>query len=133
MGEDRPASLDAPVVTLSKPNAPVTNAGTVHQRKHNPLKGDRKRFSSLKKLNKAQTKSYAERMEEKEERARMKAQESSYKALINNERDEERRKAEQRKKQKEENERKGMVVQKITNTKKLKKLTPKQMRQIIKM
>ncbi len=125
--------MEETTVTLSKPTVAVTNAGTVHQRKHNPLKVDRKRFSSLKKLNKAQTKSYAERMEEKEERARMKAQEESYKALIKAEKEEERRKAEQRKQQKEENERKGMVVQKITNTKKLKKLTPKQMRQIMKM
>lgn len=45
---------------------------------------------------------------------------------------ESKRRAEERKKQKEENERKGEVVQKITNTAKIKKMSKKQLRQLAK-
>jgi hypothetical protein len=123
-----PEKIAAPVTVLSKKTVKVTS-----QRKINPLKTERQRFSSMKKLNKAQVKSYAVRMAEKEERDRMKNEEKELNELLKQEKADERRKAEQRKQQKEENEKKSMVVQKITNTKKLKKLTPKEMRHIMKM
>lgn len=122
----RPDILDRKADILSRSGTSIVT------HRHNPLKSPRKRASSIVKTNKFQAKSYATRMKEKQEFREMKEQENSLKELMRSEKAEERRKAEQRKLQKEENAKKGLVTQKIT-TKALKKLTPKQMKNIMKM
>eukprot|EP00461_Guttulinopsis_vulgaris_P001455 UN01455 len=76
---------------------------------------------------------YEKRRQEKEAYKAMKAQERELLEMEKEEKAEERRRALQRKKQREENEKKGMIYQKITNTRKLKSLTKNQLNSIIKM
>lgn len=98
----------------------------------NPKAGN-KRFSSIVKQSKGNRKSYQQRLREQEELKRVREKSNALKEAHIEELKKERRRIEQRRLQKEENDKKSAVVQRITNTKKLKKLTPKQMRQIIKM
>lgn len=130
-----PESVTSSTRVLSSANPTVLSDGTVAGGRlgTSKWKRERSKFTSMVKLTKSQMMTYEKRMELKKERDAMKEQEASYKALMSTERKDEARRIEQRRKQREENEKKSMITQKITNTKKLKKLTPKQMRQIIKM
>jgi hypothetical protein len=91
------------------------------------------KFSSLKQKTGTVRTSYAVKKAEREAHKEMKRRENELKAILQEEKDEERRKVQQRRKQKEENEKKGMVYQKITNTKKLKRLTKNQMKSVMKL
>lgn len=91
------------------------------------------KFSAMKIKTGTNKTNYAKRREEREEHKEMKRREQELKELLQVEKDEEKRKAIQRKKQREENEKRGMIFQKITNTKKLKRLTKNQMKSIMKM
>ena len=91
------------------------------------------KFSSVKHKMGATRTTYQKKKEEREAHKEMKRKEAELKEILQEEKDEERRKALQRKKQREENEKKGMVFQKITNTKKLKRLTKNQMKSVMKM
>lgn len=77
------------------------------------------------------TPTWEEKNRVREELARAKAEEQTYRELAQAERAEERRRREQRLRAKEAAQRRGMVVQKITNTQKLRKLTPAQMRKLV--
>lgn len=96
-------------------------------------KAQKTKFSASTKKTGLNRANYNKRREEREEHKEMKRKEADLKALLREDKDEERKKAEQRKKQREENEKRGMVTQTITNTKKLKSLSRKQMQQIMRM
>lgn len=96
-------------------------------------KTTKKRFSSMIVLTGKNKQSYEQRRQEREQYKAMKAQEAELIEMEREEKAEERRRALQRKKQREENEKKGLIVQKITNTRKLKKMTKNQLNSIIKM
>jgi rRNA-processing protein CGR1 len=82
---------------------------------------------------KALKKSWKKKEQERAERAAMKELDRTTQAEVAVKRKEDARKREQRRKQKEENKKKSMVVQHINNPAKLKKLSRKQLRSIVKM
>ncbi len=128
---DTPKETTATVV-LSKKKPVMNGSSVMGTAVSGPFKNPQKRFSSVVKT-KGLKKTFAERMALREDQKRIKQKHDALKEAYYEEQREERRRLEQRKKMKEENEKKSAVVQRISNTKKLKKLTPKQMRYIVKM
>lgn len=122
------------VVRSLSVKAPLMNGTTVvGLRTSGTLPDGRSRFSAIVKKSGLQSKSYEARMADREEQRRVKAKQDALMEAAKEERRKEHRRIKQRQEQRAENDRKSAVVQRISNPKKLKKLTPKQMRQIIKM
>lgn len=116
--------------TLSKPN----KDDAIYTRKSGIIwKRNKARFSSMLKKNKAQTLSYKKYIQKKTEHQEMKEQERRVKELFEAEKKDRREKFFKKLELKKKNEMKGLIVQPITNTNKLKKLTPKQLRSIMRM
>ena len=90
------------------------------------------RFSSQVKV-KGLRSTFAKRMEQRKKDQAFKQVQQALRDKQRAEREERRRRAEQRRKQKEENERKSSVVQVIKDTKKIKRMSKKQRRTLMKM
>lgn len=127
---------EAATASLSVHKPKLDNAGNVLGKgKTGVYKAshDKRPVGTIFKKSTAQKKTFEKRMEEREERKRVQEKQRALEEHHREQLRKERKRIEQRRKQREKNDLKGAVVQKISNSMKLKKLTPKQMRQLVKM
>jgi len=124
----------APKAVLSTSNPKKDKGGNVVGTSANgDLPSDKKPVTRVFKQSNAQRKSFRTRMLIREERKRVQEKQRALEEAHREALKQERRRIEQRRKQREENDRKSAVVQRITNSMKLKKLTPKQLKKLWKM